>query len=190
MRLGLHTKFVMTEKVFPLAGLLVAIAGLPLGQIQAPPIDGVGRWAWSLIGFLAIILLVLNVVLASKKLLGRNPPLADVLSGMATLKHVDGLEGRIIDLKNEQHARARGLEEQISALRHEMRNEYGALKMAADERREILDERLAELRAEIAGMRERTTAHHGSLERKVDTLDGKVDRLIERLSQNPRIAAK
>lgn len=196
MHASLHRRFLLTEFVMPHAvfpvSLACYLAFCAFAQIQAPPIDHVGAWLWSALGVIAIVVLILNGVIAVQKVFGRTPPIAEVLAGLATLKHIDATNESIDDFKKEMHLRNRGMEEQISALRHEVKGEYHALKLAAEDRRESFDEHMGELRAEVselrtevAGMRERTGAQHASVERKVDTIESKLDRLIERLGGGP-----
>jgi hypothetical protein len=160
---------------------------LDLAQVQVPPIDGVGQWVWHGIGVLAIGVLVLTAIEKAKKIFGRTPPLGDVLAGMATLKHVEEAKAGTDELKREFHLRSRGLEEQISGLRHELRGEYQASKSSLELSHAELTDHLALVRSELHQQLKAAEiklaavdADNKSQGRKMESMDTKLDRLLER----------
>lgn len=196
----------------------MGLMGLPLAQFPHPPIESVGLWVWSAFAALAGVVLLLTAIVQFRHAFGRSPTVDQILGSLATLKHVDDTNSRVTDLTTELHTRSRGLEEQISGLRHEMRGEYQATTAATQELREEMAEQMLGVRTKIeASFKELDNKRsasignlHGQLseakvqlgevkaslaatsqatERKIDSMDHKLDRLVER-SLNPHQKGK
>lgn len=143
-----------------------------------------------ILGLLGIYVLILNAIAAHKKVFGRTPPFEVELNGKADSSHVDRLE---VDIKGfattkeleryqeETRVRSRGLEEQISGLRHELREECQGLKAAAENREESAAEQFEQIRKQLsetdrllAKLDERSQNVAGT----ISNFDRKLDRLM------------
>lgn len=145
-----------------------------------------------LLGLLTVAVLILNAVSSWRRVFGRNPPIEIDLQSKANLHDVNRLE---VDIKGfastkdlehyqeETRVRSRGLEEQISGLRHELRNECHALKTEADMRaaknEDAFKDLNSQLRANASGM--------AGVQKQADMIlahltnvSAKVDRIAER----------
>ena len=145
-----------------------------------------------LLGLLTILVLVLNAVSSWQRVFGRKPPIEIDLQAKADRGALEKLE---IDLKGfassrdlerhqeETRVRARGLEEQISGLRHELRDECQALKAAAENREAKYEDALHDLHAQMT----QNAARLSAVQKQADMiltslthLSAKVDRVVER----------
>lgn len=139
-------------------------------SVPLPPAGSEWPWLLNALMWLFVFNGLGGLALIMKKLVGRQPSLNQVLSGLVTVAGLD-------DYKKEQHLRNRGIEEQVGALRHEIKNEYNSASLRAEERRH----EIAQLRDQVSRLSERTETHV----RKLDQMDGKIDRIGERLGRAP-----
>lgn len=179
---------------------LLGVAATPtIAQIPAPPMGDLGRWFWSATTAIGLVVLLLTLIIQCRRAFGRTPPLSDVIAGLATLKHVS-------DIQAEMHMRSHGLEEQISGLRREMRGEYQATAAVQQELSEEFVEQIQGVRDKIESSfdaldnRRRTdirdlhaqltetkvrlgevSAAGISTDRKLDSMDIKLGRLVEHI---------
>lgn len=136
-----------------------------LAQFPFPPENVLVPFVWGLLGLLSIAALILSVIVQYKKAFGRVPSLDHIIAGLMTAKAFE-------DFKEEQRLRHRGLEEQIGKVRHDTSDAL----MSAMNRGEERDKEIREMGRMIERLQERTETHL----RKLDSFDGKLDRLIER----------
>jgi hypothetical protein len=114
-----------------------------------------------------------------KKLLGRQPSLNEILSGLVSTKSLEAY-------KEEQRLRCVGLEKQISDARHsfderantDLARTLQTFKEVFD-RGEQRDKDVGRLRDTIARLQERTETHI----RKLDQYDTKMDNLLREVSK-------
>jgi TolA-binding protein len=116
---------------------------------------------------LAVLTLLATLALQAKKLFGRQPSLDSILSGLVTV-------GVLEDFKGEQHRRARGLEEQISKLRHDVDAALNSSIVREGER----GKEIQTMRDIVARLQERTETHI----RKLDRYDDRFDRMLREWS--------
>jgi hypothetical protein len=157
---------------------LVAFFWRPFAAIfNAPPPGSEWPFVLNVIAWLGVATIAATFALTLKKLFGRQPSLSEVLSGLVSVK-------TFVDHKEEQRLRSVGLEKQISDARHSfderMNSDLVRIEKIFTEIFRRGDERdtiVGKLRDSMSRMHERTETHI----RKFDQLDGKIDRLIERL---------
>ena len=145
-----------------------------------------------LLGLLTILVLVLNAITSWQRVFGRRQPIDVDLQGKADRGALEKLE---VDLKGvasmrdlerhqeETRARARGLEEQISSLRHELRQECHALKTSAELREARNEDAFRDLHTQMT----QNSACLSAVQKQSDmilasltNLGAKVDRVVER----------
>lgn len=145
-----------------------------------------------LLGLLTILVLVLNAVTSWQRVFGRTLPIEVDLQAKADRGALEKLE---IDLKGfassrdlerhqeETRVRARGLEEQISGLRHELRDECQSLKSAAQSREIKNEDSFRDLHTQMT----QNAARLSAVQKQADmilasltSLGAKVDRVVER----------
>lgn len=158
-----------------------------LAQVPAPSAELLGKFMWGLLGALGVASLVLTVIVQYKKAFGARPPLSEVLAGLATTAHCEEVrksvgdvktksEKDLEDLRAEAHLRARGLEEQISKVRHEKTSDYQALTSIGAEREHRLMEKLDENFRELTKERSMSTARlHDRVDASAKTLRDEID---------------
>jgi len=158
---------------------LSAIAALfaPLAQFTAPPHGMEWPFVLNAIAWLGVATIAATLALTLKKLFGRQPSLSEVLSGLVSTK-------TLAEYKEEQRLRSVGLEKQISEARHAFDERANSdLRRTLETFKEVFargeqrDREMGKLRDSMSRIHERTETHI----RKFDQLDGKIDRLIERL---------
>lgn len=174
MILSLHARSLIAAKL-PVLATFVGV--VEVAQIPVPPASLVGYVAWGLVSILAIVVLFLSAVVKFKQAFGRTPPINETLAGLATLKHIDACNTSIQDLQEEMHLRSRGIEEQVSGLRHETRTELQSIVSVSEDRRDDVNEKLATIGGELAKLNERTERHT----RSFDAVFTKCDNLLARL---------
>lgn len=145
-----------------------------------------------LLGLLTVLVLVLNAVTSWRRVFGRKQPFEIDLQAKADRGALEKLE---IDLKGfassrdlerhqeETRLRARGLEEQISALRHELRNECQSLKSAAESREVKNEDSFRDLHTQMTQNSARLSAvqkQSDMILASLTNLSAKVDRVVER----------
>jgi hypothetical protein len=145
-----------------------------------------------LLGLLTILVLVLNAVSLWQRVFGRRPPIEVDLQAKADRGTVEKLE---VDIKGfastrdleryqeETRVRARGLEEQISGLRHELRDECQSLKSGA----ELRDAENKDAFRDLHNHMSQNNGRMSAVQKQADmilasltNLDAKVDRVVER----------
>lgn len=145
-----------------------------------------------LLGLLTVLVLALNAVNSWQRVFGRKQPIEVDLQTKADRGALEKLE---IDLKGfassrdlerhqeETRVRARGLEEQISGLRHELRDECQSLKAAAESREVKNEDSFRDLHAQMM----QNAARLSAVQKQADmilasltSLGAKVDRVVER----------
>jgi chromosome segregation ATPase len=172
-----------------------------LAQIQTPPFLLVGYVLWGLIGILGVVVLVFTAVEKGRRVFGRVPPLNDVIAGLATIKDLNAINTSLEeikeslktkidqkemeasaadreDLRRELNARSKGLELQISDIRHKAasKDDLNTVNLRAEAyRHEVL-----EVRDQVNRLHERTEEHI----RKFDRLSNQMERWIERLTNH------
>lgn len=145
-----------------------------------------------LLGLLTILVLALNAVTSWQRVFGRKQPIEIDLQAKADRGALEKLE---IDLKGfassrelerhqeETRVRARGLEEQISGLRHELRDECQSLKSAAESREAKNEDSFRDLHTQMTQNSERLSAVQKQADMilaSLTNLSAKVDRVVER----------
>ena len=116
---------------------------------------------------LAVLTLMATLALQAKKLFGRQPSLDLILSGLVTV-------GVLKDYKDEQHLRNRGLEEQISKVRHDVDEALNSAMVREGER----GKEIQLMRDIVTRLQERTETHI----RKLDRYDDRFDRMLREWS--------
>lgn len=157
--------------------VLSAIAGsfTSLAQFSAPPHGSEWTFVLNVIAWLGVATIAATLALTLKKLFGRQPSLTEVLSGLVTLKSLE-------DFKKEKHIRERGLEEQISKLRHDLDR---ALTEAL-QRETVRERTIQEMRDAVSRLHERTETHI----RMLDQYDKKIGTLFERIGEAAQLATR
>lgn len=152
-------------------------------SIVLPPPGSEWPFAANVLMWVGILTMLASFALVMKKLFGRHPSLNDVLSGLVNCATLD-------DYKKEQHLRHRGLEEQISALRHDTDARQNTDLVRAEKTFAELfarlgerERQLGEMRDQISRLAERTETHI----RKLDQYDTKLDNLLKDVG---RVAAQ
>lgn len=145
-----------------------------------------------LLGLLTIAVLLLNAIISWQRVFGRKPPIEIDLQAKADRGALEKLE---IDLKGfarsrdlerhqeETRVRARGLEEQISGLRHELRDECQEIKSAAEAREAKNEDAFRDLHAQMTHNAARLAAvqkQSDMILASLTNLGAKVDRVVER----------
>jgi chromosome segregation ATPase len=176
---------------------LLAQSGVPF-----PPQNILMNFVWGAIGVLMIAALALVVWNQGKAAFGRTPPLDQVLAGLATVerdvaplmkkledvlqkldtkvdrKEMEASAADRADIRKELNNRLKAHEQVFSDFRHSYasKDELNAVSLRAETyRQEVLA-----VRDSTNKLQERTDNHI----RKFDSLEQKLDRLIERLSKN------
>jgi hypothetical protein len=144
-----------------------------LAQIPFPSEPILNNFIWGLGGLLLIALLVLSVIYFWKQVFGRQPSLNSTISGLIT-------HGAFTEFKKEMHIRCRGLEEQISKMRHDVDAALNTAFVAAELRGGVI----TMMRDQVSRLQERTETHI----RKLDQYDLKLDTLIRELPRALRAA--
>ena len=139
-----------------------------------------GAIGWTVIGLasaLSLAALILTVLILGRKWFGRQPTFDEIIKTLLSVED-------FTDYQEEQRLRHRGLEEQISKVRHDTDERFSSDMVRADRifkdifrRGEARDQIVATLRDSMAAMQERTTQHI----RQFDALFTKCDRLLERM---------
>ncbi|MCA1589706.1 MAG: hypothetical protein LC734_04805, partial [Acidobacteria bacterium] len=135
-------------------------------------------WALNALAWIGVITLLATLALTLKKLFGRQPSLTEILSGLVSVKSLDGY-------KEEMRLRTVGLEKQISDARHSFderansdfvrfQKEFEAIAKRGDER----DRTTQKLSNSVSQLQERTETHL----RKLDQYDLKFDNLLREVS--------
>jgi hypothetical protein len=149
------------------------------GLFLADTLDRVtpGMIGWAVIGLisaLTVVALVLTVLNQGKRFFGRQPSLNQVLAGLVSVVAWD-------DYKQEQHLRHRGLEEQISKVRHDTDERFNADLVRVEKvfgeifkRSEERDRAIDNLAHVVSRLQERTETHV----RNFDSLFTKIDNLL------------
>jgi hypothetical protein len=161
-------KFVATYLVPSLYPSLLFALSTVLAAFTAPFPGSEWPFVLNAIAWLGVLTIAATFALTLKKLFGRRPPLDEILSGLVSVKSLN-------DFQQEQHNRHRGMEEQISKLRHDTSDAL----MTAINRGENRDRLISGLHEVISRLQERTENHI----RKFDQLDSKLDRALERIGQ-------
>src|SRR4051794_36396443 len=110
-------KFVATYMVPSLYPALLMMASAvaaffaPLAQFGIPPHGSEWPFVLNVIAWLGVATIAATLALTLKKLFGRQPSLTEILSGLVSVKTLDGY-------REEQRLRCMGLEKQISDARH------------------------------------------------------------------------
>jgi hypothetical protein len=175
-------KFVGTYFVPSFFPAMIALAGSLFGLVFAqmpPPVRGsIEPWLLNLFAFIGVVTLLATLALTLKKLFGRQPSINEILSGLVSVKSLDGY-------KEEQRLRCVGLEKQISEARHAFdevrmtdlkRNEETFTRIFA--LAETRDRDLGKMRDTISRLQERTETHL----RKLDQYDTKLDNLLREVT--------
>lgn len=158
-----------------------------LAQTFTPPPAG-SEWSWILnaLAWLSVIALIATLALALKKLFGRDPSFNQTIAGLATAAALE-------DYKKEQHLRNRGLEEQISKIRHDFDARANSDMVAIERRAQELFNQIKteaaearELGRTVTRLEERTETHI----RKLDQNDARLDGLLNRLGLTVRYKEK
>lgn len=171
-------KFVATYMLVSVWPGLLCGGGI-LASLIMPPPGSEWPFAANVLMWVGIVTMIASLALLLKKLFGRQPSINEILSGLVSVGHLE-------DYKKEQHLRHRGLEEQISKVRHDTDERMNSdLKRTLESFQDIFrrgEERdvvIGRMRDSMSRLQERTETHI----RKFDSLDAKMDRLIDRLQK-------
>lgn len=144
-------------------------------SLVMPPPGSEWPFAANVLMWVGILTMLASFTLVMKKLLGRAPSLNEILTGLVTCASLE-------DYKKEQHLRHRGLEEQISALRHDTDARQNSDLVRTEKTLAEIFVRLGErertfgeMRDQISRLAERTETHI----RKLDQYDTKLDNLLK-----------
>jgi LPS O-antigen subunit length determinant protein (WzzB/FepE family) len=158
---------------------MIATLGFVIAIFETPAKGTIEPWLLNAFAWIGVITLIATLALTLKKLFGRQPSLSEILSGLVTVKTLDGY-------KEEQRLRTLGLETQISAARHAFDARANSDLVRTQETfREIFgqidqsDRMVGELSKDVSRLQERTETHL----RKLDQYDTKLDNLLREVSR-------
>jgi hypothetical protein len=176
-----------------------------IAQIPSTPPPGIGEWLRIVLYIVGVLLILLKAWEAAEKRFGHNPPIDHVIEQVnVNLKGLTPLKD--FEARNEeQRLRDVGLEKQISEVRHEVptikqfaQTEDDHLRVDVKNsldalRKEIIDANNARSRS-VGNLHEQlkaaeiklaaVDADNKTLMRKTDSMDNKIDRLLERTPKN------
>jgi hypothetical protein len=171
-------KFTATYLVPSLYPALLVTIGSIIAAFGAPPPGTMEPWLLNGLGWIGVVTLLSTLALTLKKLFGRQPSLSEILSGLVTVKSLDGY-------KEEQRLRCVGIEKQVSEARHAFdrvlnTDRVNTMKVIEElmQRGQARDHIVGELRDTISRLQERTESHV----RKLDANDTKMDNLLREVS--------
>lgn len=157
----------------------VAAFFAPLAQFSSPAHGTEWPFVLNVIAWLGVLTIAATFALTLKKLFGRQPSLGEVLSGLVSVKTLDGY-------KEEQRLRCVGLEQQISAARHSFDERANKDLVRVEQTFEKIfklgearDRDMGKISATISRLQERTEAHV----RKLDAYDGKFDTMLVKVTE-------
>ena len=142
---------------------IAAFFGPPLATFSAPVPGSEWPFVLNAIAWLGVMTILATLALTVKKLFGRQPSLNSILSGLVSV-------GVLKEFREEQHRRDRGLEEQISKVRHETDEALNSALVREGER----GKEIQLMRDIVSRLQERTETHI----RKLDRYDERLDKLL------------
>lgn len=168
-------KFTATYLVPSLYPAMISALGFMIAAFQTPREDTIAPWLLNAFAWIGFILILATLALTLKKLFGRQPSLSEVLSGLVTVKTLDGY-------KEEQRLRCLGLEKQISDARHSFDEALKSDLVRSERIFAEIFQSIGTMRDSVSRLQERTETHI----RQFDSLSQKLDRTIERLPHSGR----